>query len=149
MWHRRQRGAALIELAFILPLLLLLMFMTTEFGRALHHYNIIAKSVRDAVRYVSVQTPGTRQAEARNLVLYGKLTPGATDQPLVPGLTALNVPDPVWATAGSGPVINTVTVTVRNYTFRPLFGSVFGIPFGNFTFSDISATMRAPLPTSS
>jgi len=137
-----QAGAALIELALILPLLLLLTFITTEFGRAVYQYNTIVKSVRDAVRYLSVQTPGTHIAEARSLIVYGNTTGAGT--PLAPGLTLAHVQQPTWQSAGSTPVINTVTVTVSGYSFQSLFSSVLGIPFGSFNYNDISATMRAP-----
>ena len=49
------------------------------------------------------------------------------------------------ATQGASPVINTVTIRITDYTFTSLFGSVFGLNFGNITYADISATMRAPL----
>ena len=55
------------------------------------------------------------------------------------------MPNPVWQTAGSGPVINTVTVTIRGFAFQSMFTSVFGIPFGTVTYGDISATMRSYL----
>lgn len=138
----RQRGAALIELALILPLLLLMTFIATELGRAVYQYDTIVKSVRDAVRYLSVQTPGTHTTEARNLVVYGNTA--GTGTPLAPGLAPANVALPTWQTTGSTPIINTVTIAVTGYTFSSLFPSVFGIPLGNFNYSDISATMRAP-----
>jgi len=144
----REKGAALVELALILPLLLLLTFITTEFGRAMFEYNAITKSTRNAVRYLSYQTPGTRITEARNLIVYGNL--GGTGTPLVRGLTLANVPAASccsWTLTGTTPVINTVTVRVTSYTYHALFPSVFGIVFGNatgnFTFSTITATMRA------
>src|SRR5439155_12216831 len=49
--HRQQRGVALVELALITPLLLLLTFITTEFGRPLYEYNLVVNSTRDAVRH--------------------------------------------------------------------------------------------------
>ena len=144
----RQKGTALVELALILPLLLLLTFVTTEFGRAMFEYNVITKSTRDAVRYLSFQTPGTKISEARNLIVYGNL--GGTGTPLVRGLTLANVPAAsccTWQLSGTIPVINTVTVRVTSYTYHALFPSVFGIAFGNtagnITFSTITATMRA------
>lgn len=140
---KRQRGAAVIELALILPLLLLLSFITTDFGRAIYQYNVITKSVRDAVRYLSMQTPNSGIVEARNLIVYGN-TQG-TGVPLVAGLTAAHVPDPIWQVSGATPVINTVTITVTGYTFESMFATVFGTQFGDFTYNDISATMRAPL----
>lgn len=145
----KQMGAALIELALILPLFLLLTFITTEFGRAIYQYNTITKSVRDAVRYLSVQTPGTHFNEAKNLVVYGNPSPEDTETPLALGLQLAHVEDPVWQIAGTNPVINTVTITVSGYRFTPLLANVFGIAFSNaegeIPFGSISATMRAPL----
>ena len=144
----KQNGVALVELALIIPLLLLLTFITTEFGRAMFEYNAVTKATRDAVRYLSFQTPGTKITEARNLMVYGNLA--GTGTPLARGLTLTNVPAGsccIWQTAGTNPVLNTVTVRVSSYTFRPLFSSVLGIAFGdangNIVFSNITATMRA------
>lgn len=81
----KQSGVALVELALIIPLLLLLTFITTEFGRAMYEYNAVTKSTRDAVRYLSFQTPGTHIAEAQNLMVYGNLA--GTGTPLVRGLS--------------------------------------------------------------
>jgi len=143
----RQNGTALVEFALILPLLLLLTFITTEFGRAMYQYNTITKSVRDAVRYLSVQTPGTHITETRNLVVYGNIA--GTGTPLALGLAVANVPVPTWQTQGSDPVINTVTVTVSGYQFTPLVSSVFGVAFtdatGRIAYNNISATMRSPI----
>ena len=147
--HRTQRGAALIELALIIPLLLLMTFITTEFGRAMYEYNAVTKSTRDAVRYLSVQTPGTHVAEARNLLVYGNTA--GTGSPLARGLSLANVPSGsccTWQSAGSDPIITTVTVRISSYTFHSLFPSVMGVVLtganGNIVFSEISATMRAP-----
>lgn len=143
----KQSGVALVELALIIPLLLLLTFITTEFGRAMYEYNAVAKSTRDAVRYLSFQTPGTHIAEAQNLMVYGNLA--GTGTPLVRGLSLANVPAAsccTWQTAGTNPVINTVTVRISGFTFHSLFISVFGVVFGDangdIVFSDITATMR-------
>lgn len=148
MMQTRQKGVALVELALILPLLLVLTFITTEFGRAMFEYNAITKSTRDAVRYLTFQTPGTQITEARNLIVYGNLA--GTGAPLARGLTLANVPADTcctWQLTGTSPVINTVTVRVTNYTYHALFASVFGAAFGNangdITFSTITATMRA------
>jgi len=68
-----QRGVALVELALVLPLLLAVCFAITEFGRAIYTYDTLAKSARDAARYLTTQTPGSSSAWAiaRNLVAYG------------------------------------------------------------------------------
>lgn len=141
----KQTGVALVEFALILPLLLLLTFITTEYGRALYQYNTLTKSVRDAARYLSTQNPGdtTKYAIAKNLVVYGN--PSGSGSPIVIGLTTALVPDPVWQSVGAAPVINVVTIRISGYTFTPLFASVFGVSFGNISYADISATMRSAL----
>lgn len=144
-------GAALVEFALVLPLLLLLSFITTEYSRALYQYNILTKSVRDASRYLSTQNPGTKIAEAKNLVVYGSLA--NTGSPLAIGLALNQVKDPAWALRGASPVINTVTVTIRGcattpppcYQFTSILASAFGVDFGTIPYADISATMRGPL----
>ena len=149
----RQKGTAIVEFALILPLLLMLTMITTEFGRAIYQYNTIVKSVRNATRYLSLQTPKTKITEAQNLVVFGNIT--GTGPALVPGLTVAQVSTipPTWLETGSAPRINTVTITVNCYKFRPLLTSVFGVTFSSditcdgisgIRFADISATMRAP-----
>jgi Flp pilus assembly protein TadG len=137
-----QKGVALVEFALVLPLLLTLTFITTEYGRALYQYNTLTKSVRDAVRYLSIQAPNSRIAEAKNLVVYGNLAGAGT--PLAIGLSTGQVQIAWPAPIGAAPVINTVTIKVSGYTFRPLIASAFGLNFGNITYADISATMRSP-----
>lgn len=146
--RRTQQGVALVELALIIPLLLLMTFITTEFGRAMYEYNAVVKSTRDAVRYLSVQTPGTKITEARNLVVYGNTA--GTGSPLARGLSLANVPAGTcctWQSAGAAPIITTVTIRVTGYTFHSMFPSVFGVVFanasGNIAFSNITASMRA------
>jgi Flp pilus assembly protein TadG len=139
----RQRGTAIIEFALVLPIILVLMFTVTEFGRAIQRYNSTAKVVRDAVRYMSMQRQGTNQAQARNLIVYGNAA--GSGSPLDAALTPAMVPDPVWQTTGTDPLINTVTVRVTGYKFTPMVASVFGLALPNITFSDITATMRCPL----
>lgn len=146
----KQSGVALVEFALVLPLLLIITLITTEFGRALYQYNTLAKSVRDSVRYLSFQTPGTNIDQAKNLVVYGSLSDTGT--PLASGLAKDQVPAPVWQATGANPVLNTVTIKIAGckssappcYKFVPLLNSVFGVEFGIVNFADISATMRSP-----
>lgn len=140
-----QTGTALIEFAFVLPLLLVLSLMAAELGRAVYRYNTTAKAVRDAVRYLSVQTPGTHITEARNLVLYGRMDATGSPPLLDSALSAANVPAPTWQTTGSDPLINTVTVRVSGYQFRPMIANMFGARFTTIRFNDITATMRSPI----
>ncbi|MFD2365566.1 TadE/TadG family type IV pilus assembly protein [Pseudoduganella sp. GCM10020061] len=145
MNRKPQRGVALIEFALILPLLLILAMIVTEFGRALYLYNSAAKSVRDAVRYLSLQTPKTHITEASNLVVYGNIH--GDGEPLDNNLNTSHVVinDDSWKFEGTAPAINTVTVRVTGYQFRPMLSGMFGVTFGTLTFSDITATMRSQI----
>lgn len=166
-----QKGVAIVEFAMVLPLLLLLTFITTEYGRAIYQYNVLTKSVRDAVRYLSPQTPWLPAnsglpanaaiiLRAKNLVVYGN--PAGTGSPIVLGLTVEHVSNPIWqpiaAVAATTPpsTVNANSVSIQigdvaggtvatRYTFIPLFASVFGITFRNMTYGPIRASMRAPL----
>jgi Flp pilus assembly protein TadG len=143
--RNRQSGTAAVELVLALPILLLLTMLTTEFGRAFYEYNTLVKAARAGVRYLSMQTPGTHTAEARNIIVYGNTA--GSGSTMLPRLTTARVAAPVWATTGANPLINTVTVRISGYTYQPLVGSVFGVSLGlnALTFGDITATMRSPL----
>ncbi|MFC5695759.1 TadE/TadG family type IV pilus assembly protein [Pseudomonas sp. GCM10022186] len=123
-----QRGAAMVEFAISLPLLLLLLFAIGEFGRLLYQYNSLLQANRDAVRYVAGKawnsTLGTvalsaqLQTETKNLAVYGRPVVSSGSSPLVPGLTTGNV---------QVTVVGTNHVQVRtSYSFVPILGG--GIP---------------------
>ena len=48
----KSRGVAAVEMAVVLPLILLLLFVTAEIGRGFMQYNTLTKSVRDSARYL-------------------------------------------------------------------------------------------------
>jgi Flp pilus assembly protein TadG len=135
---QRQTGAALVEFALVLPTLLVLVLTVTELGRALWHYKVLAQSVREAARYLSVQTPGAGLDQARNLVLYGSLSGKGAYQ--LSDLTAAQSVQVRWQRQDS---LALVTVSVPGYPFDSLVTSWWGLPFGRITFGEISATVRA------
>lgn len=51
--RRHQRGIAAIELAVILPVMLLLLTIPLFFGRVFWHYTVAQKAAHDAARYLS------------------------------------------------------------------------------------------------
>jgi hypothetical protein len=107
---QRERGAALAELAVLVPILVLLVAAVSEFGRFFQQYTTIAKSTRTAARYLSNHPFPDNQAAARSLVVCGKLACGPGDAPLVSGLSAANVCIESTLQAGSTKI---ETVTVR------------------------------------
>jgi Flp pilus assembly protein TadG len=60
-----ERGAAIVEMALILPLLIMLVFGIVEFGRAYNTKVTLTHSAREAVRVLAItQDPAKAQAAA-------------------------------------------------------------------------------------
>jgi Flp pilus assembly protein TadG len=51
---RDEKGSALVEMALVMPILLLLLCGIVEFGRVFHAYIVVQQAARDAVRYASL-----------------------------------------------------------------------------------------------
>lgn len=154
----RQRGVAAVELGLLMPILILLAFGITEFGRAFYQYNTLAKAVRDGVRYLTHYAPGderyeTHKSNARNLVVCGTTSSCSDASALVSGLkTSLvsicdrsNCPDhnlqPVVHAGTPLGQVNLVTVTVSGFRFTSLVPLI----TPNIMFGPISATMEQVL----
>jgi Flp pilus assembly pilin Flp len=104
---RHEKGAALAELAILVPFLILLVAAVAEFGRFFQKYTTLSKATRTAARYLSNHPFPDNQDKARSLVVCGKLTCAGGDE-LVQGLSAANV---CIQSTGS-PQIETVTVSI-------------------------------------
>jgi Flp pilus assembly protein TadG len=95
----RERGAVLVEMALVTPILLLVMLATAEITRAFIDHNTLTKAVRNGVRHVAsrallgstgiVFLNAALQTEAKNLVVYGNTA--GTGTPVLPGLAPANV----------------------------------------------------------
>jgi Flp pilus assembly protein TadG len=64
---RRERGAALIEMALTLPLLLLLSIGVFEFGRAFQHWEVLTNATREGARIATL--PGTSDSDVTSRVV--------------------------------------------------------------------------------
>ena len=53
---RDERGAAAVEFALVLPILVVLGFGIIDFGRLLYTYNNLTSAVREGARFAAVQT---------------------------------------------------------------------------------------------
>jgi Flp pilus assembly protein TadG len=62
---RGNRGQSVIEFALVLPLLLLLLFGITEFGRAWMTANILTSAAREGCRLAVVTAPDVAAVQAR------------------------------------------------------------------------------------
>lgn len=150
--RRKQSGVALIEFGITMGVLVTIVFGITEFGRAIYQYNTLAKTARDAVRYLSTKAPGdaTAIAQARCFAVFGN--PTCAGSPLAPGLTTamVGVCDATSCAAthqsqGSAPVINLVTVTIGGASNPYTFNSIMQFVVPSFAFGPISASMRQVL----
>jgi len=128
---REERGVELIEFAFVIPLLALLLAGGIEFGRAFYTYNILTKSVRNATRYAAdtIISPAARIPtdcvdKAKRVAVYGNVTGGAK---IIPDISETNFD----VTAAAGSAANEFYVTVSaNYPYSPIFQ--FLLPSANF-----------------
>jgi len=145
----RMRGVAAVELGLLLTPLVLMIFGTTELGRAIYTYNTLDKTVRDAARHLSQHGPGdtTVAAEARCLAVTG--TTDCSAAPVAPGLTTamVTICDATLCPSthknqltGLGSV-NLVTAGIASYPFS----SVVTLVVPSMNFNSISTTLRAQL----
>lgn len=139
--RRSRSGAAAVEFALLMFFIVLpLFFALFEMSRALHHHNIVLKSVRDAARYAArIQdcTPGpcvefqdcsgdptkcianpsctdsaNEAGTIKNLAMYGNVT--------TTGLPPLL---PLWTDVATVCIVGPLprTVTIAGGTITPLF----------------------------
>ena len=136
--RRCEAGTQLAELAFVLPVLLVLFGATAEFGRFFYTYNTLAKSTRAGARYLTA-TATASDDDAKSLVVNGTTDDGAS--PLLPGLSTGHV-----NITREGPLCcpQTVTVEISGYKYEPIFdlGKLMGRSFSLNVDVKPSTTMR-------
>lgn len=135
----QQAGAALVEFALVLPVLLLLSLTVSELGRAFWHYKVLVQSARESARYLAAQKPGDGLDAARHLVLQGNVSGVGPYQ-----LAYLNAAQPVqmnWQRDTQSGLI-WVTVTIPSYAFDSFLVSWAGVELGRINFRAISASHR-------
>ena len=160
--NRQDGGVIFIELAIILPLLILLSLIVVEVSKAISEYKTLVTQVRNAARYLTTKSPGTNYLEATCMVKTGSPIYPCNTPALISGLDNSSVTISIYD-ASNYPIshrsqstsnlistsnsitINLVTVEVRGYQYQLSIGD-FG--YGIFSYADtlqfspISATMR-------
>ena len=151
-FHRDEQGVQLLELAIVLPLLLLLFGSIAEFGRYFYEYTTAAKGARAGARYLisksATSDANNWEAIAKNLVVYGNTAGSGT--PVLPGLSTANVQ--VQYSGGVPAVPELVKVSIVNYKHQPMFdiGKMLRIPSLSLKVDvQPSVTMRYLLTTPS
>jgi Flp pilus assembly protein TadG len=138
---KRERGAALIEMALTLPLLLLISISVYEFGRAFQHWQVLTNATREGARIASL--PGTSDdaitERVQDYLAAGQL-PFANS-------ASVSVAHDGEITIGPDATASASTVTV-NYPFefivlQPIARMVVsGTDVGEAITMSVSATMR-------
>jgi Flp pilus assembly protein TadG len=114
----RQKGAAVIEFAIVLPLLVLIVTGLIEYGRLMWNYNALAKATRDAARYLSTVEAKDWNAEAttaNSMVMDAAASAGVDTTGLTTNITC-EKSDGGSIACTSIPTDGSVTVAV-NYEF--------------------------------
>lgn len=62
-WGRSERGAAAVEFALVLPILLLVVAGAIEYGRAFWFYDTLSKATRDSARYLTMVSCNSGESE--------------------------------------------------------------------------------------
>ena len=119
-FRRDEQGVQLVELAIVLPIMLLLFAGIAEFGRYFYEYSTLAKGARVGARYLASKsiTSGTDwEGPAKNLIVYGNV--GGTGDPILPGFSPNNID--IQYAGGPAGLPDTVTVSIVNYPHESLF----------------------------
>ena len=119
-FRRDEQGVQLVELAIVIPIMLLLFAGIAEFGRYFYEYSTLAKSARLGARYLASKsvTSGTDwEGPAKNLIVYGNV--GGTGNPILPGFSPANID--IQYAGGPAGLPDTVTVSIINYPHESLF----------------------------
>jgi Flp pilus assembly protein TadG len=148
---RHQRGLAMVEFAISVPVILLLMFGSFEFGHLMIEYSALNDGVRNAARYVAgaalngtadTMLTGARWStlaqQGQNLAVFGNI--GGTGSAILTGLTTGEI------TVTEDTLNRNITVAA-SYPYVSLFGGAIPTFTGGsistaYTLT-ISTTMRA------
>jgi len=118
---RAQRGSNLVELALILPLLLLLFAAIADFGRAFNSYIVITNAAREGARF-GARVDHTDAIDAFILsAILQEAANGGID--LADSTVATITIEPVW---DERPAEQPITVTVE-YSMTTIFTGLVGL----------------------
>jgi len=126
---KREEGTHLVELAIVLPVMLVLFGGLAEFGRFFYTYSTLTSAVRAGARHACKweRNASWTFPETSNMVVYGDFS-DTSNGPILPGLSTANV-----VIQPNGPSVNnidSVTVKIVNYKYVPIIdlGKLTGIP---------------------
>jgi len=137
------RGSELIELAIVLPILLLICAAIMDFGMLFQRYEVVTNAAREGARLASLPG-GYTPTDIQNRVNDYLTSSGLDPAPTPPTVAYSNV-----VVGGTGPTVSMVQVTVQypsEFTFLgALLGLVGGSGYGTITLQ-ASSQMRVEVP---
>ena len=126
---RRESGTQMVELAIVLPVMVLFLGAAAEFGNFLYSYTTLTNAVRAGARHACKweRNASWTFPETSTMVVYGDYS-DTSKGPILPGLSTSNV-----VVQANGPSVNdidSVTVKIVNYQYQPIFdlGKLTGNP---------------------
>jgi Flp pilus assembly protein TadG len=128
----RDRGAAAVEFALVLPLLLLILFAIIDFGRALNAQITLTQAAREGVRLAAEGYPdGTVEARA---------------QAAAPELNGVNVTVTAACAPGAGPAADAQVNVTYSFSFVTPIGAIAGLFDGSGLGGPIILTAQGVMP---
>ena len=132
--RRRRRGQSLVEMALILPVLLLLVAAAADFGRAFNSYIVINNAAREGARFAArydhtdtingyILCAVYQEAAASEVDLGHCTTPG-DPVPADPAIAVVTIDPAQWDSPREAGKPITVTV---NYTITTIFTGLVGL----------------------
>ncbi len=113
--RRRERGQALIEFAFVMPLLVLILMGVFDLGGAVYAFNVMASAAREGARY-GIFNP----SDSNGIQQQAKANTAALDPNLISVTTRCNVvPVPGGSTNSTCPYKPSLLEVTVTYQFRP------------------------------
>ncbi|MGB9611469.1 MAG: TadE/TadG family type IV pilus assembly protein, partial [Bryobacteraceae bacterium] len=123
----KERGAVLVELALLAPLLVTLVLGAIHFGYLFYLYNSLEKCVRDGARYAASRTfvsAASFSTAIRTVTAYGAV---GSSTPIVPGLDPSKVTVTVLQYDVNGRPVR-IRVAINGWQYNgvlsPFFGTV-------------------------
>lgn len=134
-----ERGAAIIETALTLPIVLLLSVGIFEFGRAYQTWEVLTNAAREGARVACLPNPvaGAAEARVRTYLKNGGVNYGATV-----GVAVTNVSIPIGA---AGTVQGSRVAVTYPFTFIVLQPVARLIVHGSMTGAPITMTAAAEM----
>jgi len=130
--RRRDRGAAAVEFALVLPLLLLIVFGIIDFGRALNAQITLTQAAREGVRLAALG--------------YSDAVVDARAQAAAPQLSGVAVTVAASCLPGAGPAADAQVNVTYSFSFVTPVGAMAGLFGGSGLGGPITLSAQGVMP---